>query len=243
MAQRHNLTLMFDAAHAFGCSYKGRMLGNFGRAEVFSFHATKFLNCFEGGMIATNNDELAAKIRLMKNFGFNGYDSVIYVGTNGKMSEACAAMGLTNLESVNDFIAANRANYQTYKECLRDIPGVKLVEYTGDERLNYQYIVTEIDRVVTGIDRDQLLDILWKENVRARRYFYPGCHRMEPYRSYFPHAHLLLQKTEALADRILVLPTGMTIDPDKIETICRLIAISIHNSRQIVDRLRRQANA
>ena len=94
IARARGLTLMFDAAHAFGCSYKGRMIGSFGLAEVFSFHATKFLNSFEGGAVVTNDDDLAGKIRLMKNFGFAGYDEVMYIGTNGKMTEVCAAMGL-----------------------------------------------------------------------------------------------------------------------------------------------------
>ncbi len=99
IAQRRNLKLLFDAAHAFACSHNGRMIGGFGDAEVFSFHATKFLNTFEGGAVVTNNDELAAKIRLMKNFGFSGYDNVVYIGTNGKMNEMCAAMGVTSLET------------------------------------------------------------------------------------------------------------------------------------------------
>src|SRR6185312_7235547 len=100
IAEKRGLTLMFDAAHAFGCSYQGRMIGQFGLAEVLSFHATKFLNSTEGGAIVTNNDEMARKLRLMKNFGFAGYDNVIYIGTNGKMTEMAAAMGLTNLESL-----------------------------------------------------------------------------------------------------------------------------------------------
>ena len=114
IAQNHNLKLMFDASHAFGCSTKGRMVGSFGDAEVFSFHATKFLNAFEGGAIVTNNDELATKIRLMKNFGFAGNDNVVYIGTNGKMHEASAAMGLTGLESLDEFIDVNYQNYKHY---------------------------------------------------------------------------------------------------------------------------------
>src|SRR4029079_16863711 len=103
IAQQHKLQIFFDTSHAFGWSYQGQMIGSFGNAEVFSFHATKFLNTFEGGAIVTNNDELAAKIRLMKNFGFSGYDNVIYIGTNGKMNEMCAAMGVTSLESLDEF--------------------------------------------------------------------------------------------------------------------------------------------
>ena len=116
IAKEHNLRLMFDASHGFGCSLGGRLLGGFGECEVFSFHATKFFNTFEGGAVVTNNDTLAEKMRLMRNFGFSGYDNVIYPGTNGKMTEIAAAMGLTNLEELDDFVAINRRNYQCYRD-------------------------------------------------------------------------------------------------------------------------------
>ncbi len=229
IAHKHNLKLMFDASHGFGCSYGGTMIGNFGSAEVFSFHATKFMNAFEGGAIVTNDDELNQKFRLMKNFGFSGFDNVIYLGTNGKMSEVSAAMGLTSLESLEEFIEINRRNYQCYQEGLADIPGVSLFSINEAEKHNYQYIVLEIDEEQTLISRDFLLKILHAENVIARRYFYPGCHRMEPYRSYFPHAGLLLPETEKLAQRVLVLPTGTAISPEDINHICQILRIAITN--------------
>ena len=111
IANEYKLRLMFDASHGFGCSLGGKLLGGFGECEVFSFHATKFFNTFEGGAVVTNNDALAEKMRLMRNFGFSGYDNVIYPGTNGKMTEMAAAMGLTNLEELDDFVAINRRNY------------------------------------------------------------------------------------------------------------------------------------
>jgi dTDP-4-amino-4,6-dideoxygalactose transaminase len=129
IAQRRGLGLLFDAAHAFGCSRRGTMVGNFGRAEVFSFHATKFLNTFEGGAVATNDDELASRIRLMKNFGFAGYDNVVYPGTNGKMTEMSAVMGLTGLESIDEFVATNRINHHLYSSGLADIPGITVAAY------------------------------------------------------------------------------------------------------------------
>ena len=98
------------------------MLGGFGECEVFSFHATKFFNTFEGGAVVTNNDALAEKMRLMRNFGFSGYDNVIYPGTNGKMTEIAAAMGLTNLEALDDFVAINRSNYIQYRDAIASIP-------------------------------------------------------------------------------------------------------------------------
>jgi dTDP-4-amino-4,6-dideoxygalactose transaminase len=231
------LKLMFDAAHAFGCSHGGRMIGNFGQAEVFSFHATKFLNTFEGGAVVTNDDDLAAKIRLMKNFGFAGYDNVIYVGTNGKMSEISAAMGLTGLESLDDFIAANRRNYAAYRAGLQGLPGVRLIVYNEAERCNYQYVIIEVDGAAAGISRDDLMRVLHAENVLARRYFYPGCHEMEPYRSYFPHACLLLPETERLTQRVMALPTGTTVGPDQIATICAIISLAVTHSQELLARL------
>jgi len=229
IAGRHGLKLLFDAAHAFGCSRRGRMIGSFGNAEVFSFHATKFLNTFEGGAILTNDDALAEKVRLMKNFGFSGYDNVIHIGTNGKMSEVSAAMGLTGLESMDEFISANRRNYREYREGVKGLPGVSLIGYDESEACNYQYIVLEVDEEQTGIGRDHLVWILHAENVIARRYFFPGCHRMEPYRSYFPHAGLVLPETEKLANRVLLLPTGTSVSSGDIRKICSIVRRAVAN--------------
>jgi len=237
IAHDHNLSLIFDAAHALGCSYQGKMIGNFGDAEVFSFHATKFFNTFEGGAITTNDDELAEKIRLMKNFGFAGRDKVIYIGTNGKMNEASAAMGLTGLESLDEFVRVNYRNYQTYQEVFADLPGFEMIAYDENEKRNYQYIIVEVDESVTGISRDQLVEILHAENVLARRYFYPGCHEMEPYRSYFPHAGLLLPETEKLTQRVMSLPTGTAIAPEDIRKIGQIICFVVENSEEITARL------
>lgn len=229
IAQRHNLKLLFDAAHAFGCTYKGRMIGNFGDVEMFSFHATKFFNTFEGGAVVTNNDELASQVRLMKNFGFAGDDNIIYIGTNGKMSEISAAMGLTGLESLDDFVAVNHRNYKQYERKLGGIPGVQLVTYDETEKCNYQYIILEINEAVTRVSRDQLVEILQAENVLARRYFYPGCHRGEPYRSYFPHVGLMLPATERLASRVLSLPTGTAVGEREVAQVCQIIRLVLEN--------------
>lgn len=241
IADRWNLKLLFDAAHAFGCSHNGRMVGNFGHAEVFSFHATKCLNTFEGGAIVTNDDKLASKIRLMKNFGFSGNDKVIYIGTNGKMNEVSAAMGLTSLDDFATFVDVNRRNYYSYVKELAGIRGLRLLMYDEKETNNYHYIVLEIDEAVTGLSRDQLLDVLKEENILARRYFYPGCHNMEPYRSYFPLASLWLQETEKMAKRILILPTGAAVDGEAIQTISHLVRLTVSHGREIRDLLQKQA--
>ena len=241
IATSHELKLIFDAAHAFGCSHRGTMVGSFGDAEVFSFHATKFFNSFEGGAVVTNKDELAKKIRLMKNFGFAGYDDVVYVGTNGKMTEVSAAMGLAGLEALDEFIAINRRNYEQYRQALAGVAGVSLLTYDEREKCNYQYIVLEIDETVTGISRDQVMEILWAENALVRRYFYPGCHRMEPYRSLFPDAGLLLPETNRLTARVLVMPNGSAVNPEDIATLCGIIRTVVENGALVSGRLKQSA--
>lgn len=237
IAQKHQLKLMFDAAHAFACSHQGQMIGGFGDAEVFSFHATKFFNTFEGGAVATHNDELAARVRSMRNFGFAGLDNVIDLGTNGKMSEISAAMGLTSLESLQEFIQVNHQNYQAYASGLEGIPGVKLIEFDPHEKNNYQYIVIEVDETGAGISRDALVQLLHAENIRARRYFYPGCHQMEPYRSAHPPAGRSLPVTEQLTQNVLQLPTGTAVGRDDVLQICEFIRFVVAHSDEITTRM------
>lgn len=238
VADSYKLPLVFDSAHAFGCSYKGKMIGGFGCAEVFSFHATKFINSFEGGAVVTDDDDLADKVRLMQNFGFEGREKVSHVGINGKMTEVEAAMGLTSLESMEEFVKHNKENYHAYKEGLQNIPGIELIEYDEREHCNYQYIVIEIDERITSVTCSEMLEVLSAENVDARRYFNPGCHRMEPYRSYFPNAGMLLENTEKLLNRVLALPTGTAITVDDVNKITSVIAQVIEYGRAVSSRLR-----
>lgn len=233
LADQYNLKLLFDASHAFGCSYNGTMIGNFGIGEVFSFHATKFFNTLEGGAVVTNDDELANKIRLMKNFGFQGYDNVTYIGTNGKMNEISAAMGLTSFDSIDKFISKNKENYEYYKSKFTETDGIDLIDYNHKEKNNFQYIACEIDEDKFGLSRNQLIEILLSENILARKYFYPGIHRMEPYKSYYPYSSQFLKNTEYLADRIISFPTGTAVDRDIIEKITNLVSFVHHNSDEI----------
>jgi len=237
LARRHKLRLLFDAAHAFACSHKGRMVGGFGDAEIFSFHATKFINTFEGGAVVTNKDELASRLRLMRNFGFAGLDNVSALGVNAKMNEISAAMGLVSLESLAEFVEINRANYHLYRQHLSTVPGVSLLAYNEKEKCNYQYVVLEVDQAETGIDRDMLDEILWSENVLTRRYFYPGCHRMEPYRSNDPDAGQRLRHTGAIAERVLCLPTGSAVAAAEIAAICGLIEFIVKSGPAIKNRM------
>ncbi|RPI20801.1 MAG: hypothetical protein EHM57_07450, partial [Actinobacteria bacterium] len=237
IAAAHGLRLLFDAAHAFGCSHHGRMIGGGGEAEVFSFHATKFFNTFEGGAVTTNDEGLAVRLRLMHNFGFAGLDTVVSAGTNAKMSEVSAAMGLTGLEDLDEFVAVNERNYRAYRDGLAVMPGVEMLLYDEAERQNYQYVVVEVDDAQAGLGRDDLLAVLHAERVRARRYFFPGCHRMEPYRSLFPDAGRHLPVTERLAEQVLTLPTGTAVSTEQVGYICDLIRFAVDHGPEIRARL------
>lgn len=222
IADSHGLFVMYDAAHAMGCTHQGRHFGSNGVAEVFSFHATKYVNSFEGGAIATNDAVLADRIRHMVNFGFEGYDRVTSVGTNAKMSEVSAAMGLTSLESEPVFAEQNRRIWAAYRDGLAGIAGITLRAYPVEEVHSHQYVVVEVgdDCPVT---RDDLVEMLHAENCLARRYFYPGVHRMEPYASNAPMTRRWLPETEWLTQRVLILPSGTAMSPSLVERVCALV--------------------
>jgi dTDP-4-amino-4,6-dideoxygalactose transaminase len=206
IADRHGLALLFDAAHTMGCDRDGIM----GDIEVLSFHATKVCNSFEGGAIITDNEAIASKARLLRNFGFSGQDAVACLGTNGKMSEIHAAMGLVSLDRLEEFVTHNWHNYQSYSRQLDGLPGIEL----RDGASNYHYVVLDIAE-----RRDELYRELQSEQILARRYFYPGCHRSRPY----DMDGVRLPVTEDVAERILCLPTGMTIEEGDIGRICGII--------------------
>ena len=231
LAARRNLALVYDAAHALGASAGGTRVGGFGNAEVFSFHATKFFNTFEGGAVTTNDAALAARLRLMRNFGFAGYDNVVALGTNGKLSEAHAAMGLTMIEHVDALSARNRQTWRRYADALRH-PGVRLLEPDDAKGSNYQYVVCEVTEA-SPLTRDQLLNVLWQENIRARRYFFPGCHKTEPYAG----ANMSLPVTEEVAARVLVLPAGAQMSEAEIGVVADVIGYAFDAAAQLRDRL------
>jgi len=223
IAGQRGLKVMYDSSHAFCCSSGGKMIGGFGECEVFSFHATKFVNCFEGGVVTTNDSELAEKMRLMRNFGFEAFDRVVYLGVNGKMSEISAAMGLTNLESMQQFVDINRRNYLQYRKGLKGLHGISLIHYDDAERNNFQYVVIEVDPSLCCRTRDEIVAHLHSRNIIARKYFWPGCHKMQPYRSLQPNADLLLPETIRVAERVIVLPTGQAVDLETVDRVCLTI--------------------
>jgi dTDP-4-amino-4,6-dideoxygalactose transaminase len=238
VADRHRVPLFFDAAHAFGCTHGGRAIGSFGMAEAFSFHATKVFHTFEGGAVSTNSDDLADRLRLLRNFGFRGFDDVSTLGINGKMTEVCAAMGLSNLDAFESTVDANRATFDAYRTGLAGIPGIELRDHVTKDRLNWQYVVIEVtDSKAFGLSRDAIARVLAAENVLARRYFFPGAHAMEPYRTRDPFAGDRLPATREATSRSLVLPAGSEIRREDVEQVCAIITAAQANATEILDAL------
>jgi dTDP-4-amino-4,6-dideoxygalactose transaminase len=196
------------------------------------------MNSFEGGAITTRDPVLADRIRRMRNFGFSGLDSVASAGTNGKMTEISAAMGITSLEGIEDFIAVNRRNYELYGAAIASVDGLKLYELPATDRTNYQYVVVEVDEARAGLSRDAIVEILFSEGVIARRYFFPGIHKMEPYRSRPVDISSRLPVTEALVGKVLQLPTGTAMSEADIVATTDLLRFIVENHAPIADRLR-----
>jgi len=238
IARRHGIPLLFDACHALGATLGGRRIGGFGACEVLSFHATKFINTLEGGAIVTNDDELAEKVRFMRNFGFSGEDSVAHLGTNGKMNEVSAAMGLTLLESWDSLLAANERSYRAYCREIAPISGLEVLEYPVGENYNYQYVIVMVDEAILGLGRDELVAVLRAENLLARRYFYPGCHRMKPYSAMYQYSGLSLPVTDDVASRVVVMPTGAQLDDEGIARIGAVLRIAAAHAPRIASTLR-----
>lgn len=237
LARRRSLKLIFDAAHAFGCSHRGKRIGSFGDAETFSFHATKFIHALEGGAIVTGDGEFAERARRIRNFGFTGYDQVAGPGTNAKMNELCAAMGLTSLDDMESRVAANRRSHAWYREGCAALPHLRMLDYAPQEENNHQYAVFKV-LPSSPLGRDEIVRVLHAENVLARKYFYPGCHRMEPYASLNP-APGPFPGAEAAAASVLVMPAAGGVSEDEVRAVCGLLRLAFARPDSVREALER----
>jgi dTDP-4-amino-4,6-dideoxygalactose transaminase len=226
IADKHNLKLIFDSAHAFACVSGNKYIGGFGDAEVFSFHATKVFSSGEGGAITTNSDELANKLRLMRNFGFLQKDNVIKIGTNGKMSEFSAAYGLVHLDEIDSILNYNKLIQATYLQEFSKFNEISFLNYDFEGKSNYQYVVA---RVCSRI-RDSLVEYFYREGILLRRYFHPGCHNMEPYKSCEKYDSINLPNTEQISSEIVIFPTGKQVTTDDIHGFAQLFESFINQN-------------
>lgn len=232
--RQKGVRLLFDACHAFGCSHGRRMMGNFGDAEVFSFHATKIVNGAEGGCITTNDSDLAAKLKTIRNFHRSPMDQDVAVRINGKMTEAQAAMALMSLSDFEIYVDKNRAIYDVYRRSFSGRSDVRAVEFDESELNNYQYAVFELDDA-SPLSRDELLSVLRSEGVLARRYFAPGVHKLFPYNK--EHDPTVLPVTDKLCDSVFQLPVGAQVTPAEGEMISELVNFVLDNAGELKARL------
>jgi dTDP-4-amino-4,6-dideoxygalactose transaminase len=230
------IQLYFDSAHAFGCAVNGVPIGNFGRAEVFSFHATKVLSSAEGGCICTNDDDLAGRLRNIRSSYGAGKSVNVAKTANGRMSEAQAAIALMSLADFHANQKNNETLFRLYSDQLAAISGLEMVMPAGVTFSNYQYVVCTIDEREFGLSRDLLIELLKAENVIARRYFYPGLHRSIPYLQELPQYLNKLPNTDHLCATSIQLPIGALVSPEAVKRICNIIDNAQQASSEIRSR-------
>ena len=221
IAKKHGLKVIYDAAHAFAVKYKGVSSANFGDASMFSFHATKVFNTIEGGAVCFRDDDLAIKLNDLKNFGIHGPESVTYVGGNAKMSEFQATMGICNLRHLEAEIAKRKTAVERYNARLSGVNGIRICRPQKDVESNYAYYPVVFDGFKKN--RDEVFDELGKEEITARKYFYPITNSFECYRD-FPTAGA--DKTPVakyLGDRVLTLPLYADLALEDVDRICDIV--------------------
>jgi dTDP-4-amino-4,6-dideoxygalactose transaminase len=223
IAKKHNLKVIYDSAHAFGCEVNGRGVGTYGDISMFSFHATKLFHTLEGGCLTFNNIELKSHIDLLKNFGILNEDEVVLPGINGKMNEIQAAVGLVNLNHLEEERKKRAAIIAVYKEELSDIEGLKIANSATDFIPSYQYCVIRIEAVRFGISRDELHQRLKQYNVITRKYFNPLCSDYQCYRHLPSAAAENLPVANQVVQEVLALPLYGNLSLDNVRTICRMI--------------------
>lgn len=222
LSKKTGIPIIYDSAHAFGSSVDGKKIGNFGLAEAFSFHATKLMTTIEGGAIVTNTKELARELRLVIDFGIESETEITGFGTNAKMNEVSAVVGLHSLRNLPTTIEKRRELYCTYRKCLMDVPGIRLPYKEDTEGWNYHYMPVLIDEEKFGLNRDLLYETLRADNIFARRYFWPPCHRLSAF-NVDKNSKNILPVTEFVSNHVLCLPTSSAYSIEIIEKICSVI--------------------
>jgi dTDP-4-amino-4,6-dideoxygalactose transaminase len=222
IAHKHHLTLLYDAAHAFGVSVNNQPISEFGDLSMFSFHATKPYHSLEGGMLVFKDSGLKQKFFYLQNFGFKTEIEVVMPGTNAKMNELQALMGIQVLQHIDSLIEQRRQVDAVYRERLRDIPGLKMPpELPQHIGYNYAYVPVEIYECEFGVSRDGLYEELKTFNIFTRRYFYPLVCDFSCYRSLAVTDPLTIAR--GVADRILTLPVYHDLPIDNVHRICDAI--------------------
>ncbi len=221
IAKKHNLKVIYDAAHAFGVEKNGVSSANFGDASMFSFHATKVFHTIEGGCVTYADEELTKKLNLCKNFGITGPEDVVYAGGNAKLNEFCAAMGICNLRHIEGEIAKRKAVNDRYYQRLGDVPGLRLNPVFEDVKPNYAYFPVVFENY--KYTRDEVFEKLANEGIVARKYFYPLTNSFECYRGLPGFDDKLTPIAKRIASQVLTLPMFADLSIEDVDRICDII--------------------
>lgn len=221
IAQKYGLKVIYDAAHAFGIQYKEKGIGAFGDASMFSFHATKVYNTIEGGAVCYHDKDLGHELYKLRDFGIKDAETVDGIGSNAKMNEFCAAMGLCNLRHVEDEILKRKKVVECYRENLSDIKGVQLSPIQEHVKPNYSYFPVVFEESIFGSTRNEVFKALAENNIFARKYFYPLTNAFDCFHNKFnPN---LTPTALHISKRVLTLPLYAELDLDNVRKICEII--------------------
>lgn len=229
IAGDNGLKLIFDAAHGFGSKYQGRYVGGFGEAESFSLSPTKLLTAGEGGIVTTNNEEIAKKIRAGRNYGDTGNYDPEFSGLSARMSEFNALLGIESLEILEKNIIRRNKMVEQYKKRLGALPGLTFQKIKAGDRSSYKDFSIHVDKRRFGLNRDQLHNALMAENIVVKKYFYPAVHQQKAFETYAAD-ETKLQNTVRVANCALSLPLFSHIEAGTVEKICAAVA-RIHKHR------------
>ena len=221
IAKKHNLKVIYDAAHAFGVVKNGVSAANFGDASMFSFHATKVFNTIEGGAVTFADDSLVQLLNDIRNFGICGPESVRYVGGNAKMNEFQATMGICNLRHLDGEIEKRKAAVEQYRKRLSGIEGIKICPEQEGVQSNYAYFPVVFDGY--KYTRDDVFAKLAEDNIIARKYFFPLTNSFECYEDYPTAGTEKTPVAAYIADRVLTLPLYADLTIEDIDRICDII--------------------
>ncbi|MDG2089462.1 MAG: DegT/DnrJ/EryC1/StrS family aminotransferase [Arenicellaceae bacterium] len=218
--------VIIDAAHSFACKKESKHKP---AIEVLSFHATKIFSTFEGGMILTDDEDVMRELRYMRNYGFQDYDDIKTLGINAKLNEVSAAMGLASLDFMEERIEKLRRTRELYIEYLSPIEGLHVIDINQGTTSNYHYFSFLVDKDKFGIDRNLLLKVLRGENIMAKRYFYPGCHKMKLHKPFYRD----LPNTDLVSEKVICLPTGLPYPEMDVAKICKILQLCSEHGRKI----------
>ena len=220
IAKRHNLKVIYDAAHAFGVKYKNEGLLKFGDLSILSFHATKVFNTFEGGAVISHSKDMKDKIDQLKNFGIINENELIAVGMNGKMNELQAAMGLLQLKHYDEIISKRKKVGSFYYDKLKDVTGLKTIKISEDVVWNYSYFPILVDESKFGETRDELHLRMQKEGINCRKYFYPLISDFASFEQYVSYS---LDNAGIIANSVLCLPIYPELDNESLLKVIKTI--------------------